>query len=602
MKAESRTLQRIFEQSIRYCVPLFQRPYVWNQWSNWEPLWEDIRRLAEQSLAKTDGNRTHFIGAIVVEQLPGSTGSIDTRQIIDGQQRLTTLQIVLTVLKDISRERGWDTYEKRFEAYSRNAAAFIDTAHQAFKIWPTNPDRLAFRLTLEAGTVHALKQSLNEATVDGQFVNELIPKAYQYFSRAIGDWITERSSEVPSEKLGETLWNVLSGQLRLVAIDLEQGDDAQVIFETLNSRGAPLLPGDLVKNYLFRQAQAEGVEVEPLYERHWKTFDDAWWRTEMRQGRLKRPRLDIFLQHYLSLKTRDDVLVTHIFETYRKFAESAVVSSEELIRDLAEYGRVFKRLVSPNENARLNLFLNRLTAIDTATIYPFLLEAFKLYDTPERIAELETITKSLESFLVRRIVCHLTTKNYNRLFLELLSHCEANGGVGPSALKEFLLKSDADTARWPSDDDFRKALESDQIYRLLTKARLRLLLRAVNQEIENEKSEDIQLPDDLTIEHLLPQNWQEHWPLPEMDEAAKARATQRRDHLKHTFGNLTLLTKKLNPSISNSGWDTKRPEITKQSKLNLNREFQDVPIWDETPIEQRGRRFAGIAVNIWPRS
>jgi hypothetical protein len=184
----------------------------------------------------------------------------------------------------------------------------------------------------------------------------------------------------------------------------------------------------------------------------------------------------------------------------------------------------------------------------------------------------------------------------------LLSHCEANGGVGPSALKEFLLKSDADTARWPSDDQFRKALESDQLYRLLTKARLRLLLRAVNQEIENEKSEDVQLPDDLTIEHLLPQNWQEHWPQPEMDEAAKTRATQRRDHLKHTLGNLTLLTKKLNPSVSNSGWATKRPEITKQSKLNLNREFQEVPIWDETHIEQRGKRFAGIALNIWPRS
>src|ERR1700682_2321876 len=157
MKAESRTLQRIFEQSIRYCVPLFQRPYVWNQWANWEPLWEDIRRLAEQSLAKTDGTRTHFIGAIVVEQLPGSTGSIDTRQIIDGQQRLTTLQIVLTVLKDISRERGWETFEKRFEAYSRNAQAFIDSPHQAFKVWPTNPDRLAFRLTLEAGSANVLK-------------------------------------------------------------------------------------------------------------------------------------------------------------------------------------------------------------------------------------------------------------------------------------------------------------------------------------------------------------------------------------------------------------------------------------------------------------
>ena len=287
MKAESRTLQRIFEQSIRYCVPLFQRPYVWNQSANWEPLWEDIRRLAEQSLERTDGSRTHFIGAIVVEQLPGSTGSIDTRQVIDGQQRLTTLQIVLTVLKDISRERGWETYKKRFERYSCNDAAFIDSPQQAFKVWPTNPDRVGFRITLEAGSSNALKQKVSEASVDGQFINALLPKAYHFFSKTISDWITERIGDSPSDKLADTLWNVLSGQLRIVVIDLEQEDDAQVIFETLNSRGAPLLPGDLVKNYLFRQAQTEGLEVELLYDQHWKAFDSEWWRAEMRQGRLQ---------------------------------------------------------------------------------------------------------------------------------------------------------------------------------------------------------------------------------------------------------------------------------------------------------------------------
>ena len=144
-------------------------------------------------------------------------------------------------------------------------------------------------------------------------------------------------------------------------------------------------------------------------------------------------------------------------------------------------------------------------------------------------------------------------------------------------------------------------LESDQLFRLLTKARLRLLLRALNQEIESEKSEDVQLPDELTIEHLLPQNWLEHWPLPDMEEAAKTRATQRRDHLKHTLGNLTLLTKKLNPSISNSGWSTKRPEITKQSKLNLNREFHDVPVWEETPIEHPWKALRRDRYDIWPR-
>ena len=240
------------------------------------------------------------------------------------------------------------------------------------------------------------------------------------------------------------------------------------------------------------------------------------------------------------MKTRDDVLVTHIFETYKKFAKSAALSSKDLITDLADFGRVFKRLVSPHEHPRVNLFLNRLPAIDTATIYPFLKsQAFRLYDAPERFDELEAIAELLESFLVRRLSCHLTTKNYNRLFLELLAHCELKSGVSSAALKDFLLKSDTDTGRWPSDSEFRRALETDQLYRLLTKGRLRLLLRAVNQELENEKSEDIQLPEELTVEHLLPNSWQEHWPLPLMNEADKARATQRRDQMKHSLGNLT---------------------------------------------------------------
>jgi hypothetical protein len=141
----------------------------------------------------------------VVEQLAGPTGTIDTRQVIDGQQRLTTLQILLTALKDLSRERRWETYEKRFERYSRNDAAFIDSAHQTFKVWPTNPDRLAFQLTLEAGGAGALKRAISEAVADGQFVNELLPKAYQFFSKNVSEWIAEKNTDFAPEKLAETL-------------------------------------------------------------------------------------------------------------------------------------------------------------------------------------------------------------------------------------------------------------------------------------------------------------------------------------------------------------------------------------------------------------
>jgi len=601
MKAESRTLRRIFEQSVRYCVPLFQRPYVWGQGENWEPLWEDIRRLAEQRLAAAGTQQTHFIGAIVLEQLSGSTGSIETRQIIDGQQRLTTIQIVLAVLRDFCRESKLDTYEKRFAKFSQNDEAFIDEAYEAFKVWPTNPDRVSFQITLEAGSPTGLAKTLEKARSEGRLVNEQIPEAYRYFAGIIAEWVRNEAIAASPEQRMDALWQVLSGQLRLVAIDLEADDDAQVIFETLNWRGAALLPGDLIKNYLFRRADADGLKVEELYEKFWRSFDEKWWREEMRQGRLKRPRFDLYLQHFLSLQTRNDVLVTHIFETYKQVAEESRATTGDLVAQLHEYGMVFQRLVTPHQNPRVALFLRRLVAIDTATVYPVLLEAFRLYDNPQNQKELERVLIALESFLVRRMVCQLTSKNYNRLFLELLSACENDGGLSAPTLVAFLSKSEAETARWPNDDEFRTALETKPIYSQLTQPKLRMVIRGIDAAMQNQKSEDIVLGGQLTIEHLLPQSWKEHWPLATND-GATAQLAMTRDVLKHSLGNLTLLTQKLNSSISQGPWTKKRPEIVKQSKLNLNLEFHDAPTWGDEEILSRGRRLAAKALAVWPRA
>ena len=600
MKAESRTLQRIFEQSIRYCVPLFQRPYVWEESENWEPLWEDIRRLADQRLSGNGQHRTHFIGAIVLEQLGAATGSIETRQIIDGQQRLTTLQILLTVLKDLCMDLGLMTFKERFGKFSRNDAAFIDTEEEAFKVWPTNPDRLSFRITLNAGTLDGLKARMEELRSERTLNNEQLPKAYEYFTRAIREWLGEVSENKSGEQAIDALWHVISGQLRLVTIDLDAEDDAQVIFETLNSRGADLLPADLVKNYLFRQAEGADKEVEQLYEKYWKPFDDDWWRKEMRQGRMNRPRLDLFLQHYLSLKMKDDVLVTHIFETYKQYATGSELGPEALIEDLFEYGKVFQHLVKPHPDARIALFLERLAIIDTATVYPFLLEAFRRYDHPTGMDELRSICCALESFLVRRMICRLTSKNYNRLFLELLSHCDTGNGVSAHSLEEFLGKSDAETSRWPSNEEFKNALLTMSVFTQISKSKLRLLLAALNQAMETTLTEEIKLPDGLTIEHLLPQKWEEHWAIDEPDDVKRKERAIERDFLKHRIGNLTLLTKRLNPAISNADWDTKQPAILRESKLNLNRAFQNVVIWNEESIRQRNNTLADLALKIWP--
>ena len=601
MKAESRTLQRIFEQTIRYCVPLFQRPYVWDKSNNWKPLWEDIRRLAQQRLSGGGLHRNHFIGAIVLEQIGFLTGNIESREIIDGQQRLTTIQILLTVLKDICKELKLIQFEQRFLKFSRNDPAFIDHPEQSFKVWPTNPDRHSFQLTLESGNVEQLKASIGEMHANQQFVNDLFPKAYEYFTEVIQEWLKEVNETHSTEQAIESLWHVISSQLRLVTIDLEQEDDAQVIFETLNSRGADLLPADLVKNYLFRQAQDTGAPVEDLYQKYWKVFDEETsWRQELRQGRLKRPRLDLFLQHYLSLKTRDDVLVTHVFETYKQFAYNSGLSPELLVKDLYDYGKVFQRLISSHKDSRIALFLKRLAIIDTVTVYPFLLESFRRYDQAGNLSELHNICSALESFLIRRMICGLTTKNYNRIFLELLSYCENNNGVSYVSMRDFLKKSDGDSVRWPSDDEFRKSLTTSSLYKNLPRPKLRLLLMALDNELETGMSEAITLPNDLTIEHLLPQRWQEHWLIETEDQEQRESLISRREALIHTLGNLTLLTNKLNPGISNANWEKKHPKILHESKLNLNRALQKTILWNEDAIGLRGKTLAELALKIWP--
>ena len=544
--------------------------------------------------------RTHFIGAVVLEQISGSTGSVETRQVIDGQQRLTTLQIVLSVLQQISAELGLTKFENRFGTFSRNSESFIDAEDQAYKVWPTNPDRLSYRVTMDAKDCASLDGDIARERARGGSINEQFPKARHFFAETLREWMAElppptESNERHSPEV------VISSQLRLVAIDLEAEDDAQVIFETLNSRGADLLPGDLIKNYLFRQAQGHGLAVEKLYEDYWRDFDQEWWRVKMRQGRLNRPRFDIFLQHYLSLKTRDEVLVTHVFDAYKRFAAGAKMPTEALIKDLYDYGQVFPRLVQPHSDVRIATFLERLAIIDTATVYPFLLEAFHRYNNSQGLDELRAICCALESFLIRRMICKVTTKNYNRFFLELLSHCETVGGVSAAALISYLNKSDAETSRWPSDDDLLETFLTASIYNQLQRAKLRMVLIALDRGLESSRTEAVSLPNDLTIEHLLPVKWQKHWPIDEPEEAKRAKLGMMRDSLKHSIGNLTLLTKALNPSLSNGPWNIKRPEILAESKLNLNRVFQDVTTWSDDDIRHRSTKLAALATSIWPK-
>jgi uncharacterized protein with ParB-like and HNH nuclease domain len=575
MKVDKLTLERIFERDERLEAPLFQRPYVWKQEENWRPLWESTCSVAEKRLSAMP-TRPHFLGAIVLDQVKTPLGKLHARQIIDGQQRLTTLQLALAAARDLCAKLSELRYAKAFEKLVVNDVPLSDDPNDTFKVWPTNADREDFRKVMKAGSPTVVRKMNNSHLED----ERLVPNAYLFFADTFDEWLGPAGTDDFRKRL-DTLYITLRDDLHLVVIDLEPQDDAQEIFETLNALGTPLLPADLVKNYLFRLAEVQKEDTRKLYEEFWAAFDKqkGYWRKEVRQGRLKRPRLDLFLNHYLTLMLGQEVLIAQLF---------------------GDYANVYKSFDEFSDRSREGAFFYRLSELDTTTVFPLLLEVIKRHNTTDGGDEFNQILADLESFLVRRTICELTPKNYNKLFVELVKQSAKGNDFSAGTIRTFLLGQDAETSRWPTDEEFKKAWLGLQFYKRLKKSKLRMILEALEVALHTGKTEQVAIERTLTIEHLLPREWERYWPLsPANDSQEVQKKIERRKEMLDRIGNLTLLTKKLNPSVSNGPWDKKRKGILSHSALNLNRLLPGV--WDEDRIAERSEELFKIAVKVWPR-
>lgn len=593
MHAEDRCLSVVFEASAHLQVPLFQRPYVWKEEENWEPLWESFSE-AYQRRIHGESKRPHFLGSIVLDQTNIPTGEVTVRQIIDGQQRLSTLQILMAAMRDLASAYDSPDYQEAFNRLVQNFVPSAKRPESKFKVWPTNQDRGQYKTVMTAGSLSSLAESCGKRTEVKDFGHRML-NCYAYFYRQLDRLL----QEVPPGDLGEAfaaLYGAVREDIVLVVVDLDENDDPQLIFETLNALGTSLLPSDLVKNLLFRQAAVEGADVEALYKIAWLPFDEDtdYWREEIRQGRLTWPRIDVFVAHYLALMKRDIITVPHLFSEFRRHLLDGGQSAEKNLHLLRDYSTVFRRFDEYPKSSREGFFFSRLDDLDTSMVLPVLLEVLR---KPAPDGDHIRFIEILESYLVRRAICSLTYKNYNRVFAELLRFL-ARTEFSSSRLKEFLLSREGESAVWPSDQQFRQALVGMPAYRRLKRSRVRMLLEAVEGALYDGMSERIEISGDLTVEHVMPQEWAANWPLPP-DASDDARDT--RDALLHTFGNLTLVTEKLNPSMSNAGWQEKQLALQQHSALALNRELQSIEKWDEDAIRKRGARIADSALRIWPR-
>ena len=621
MDAHAVSLLAIFEKKMRLEVPLFQRQYVWSREHQWEPLWEDINRKFVEHLDGRKDAPVHFLGAMVLDQKQTPTTHVERRQVIDGQQRLTTLQIFISAFRDLCRERGCQELAKECDGFTQNRGMMAEPNIDRFKVWPTQLDRPQFIDVIQSGSRVELEKK--HPLVRAKWARKAAPRprmieAYLFFHSQLSEFFLGTESEPPlhanlplAGRL-EECFQALKSSLQVVTIDLQPSDDPQVIFETLNARGEPLLPADLLRNYIFLRAARKGQNQEALYEEFWKRFDEPFWREEVKQGRLVRPRSDLFMQHFLASGIGEDIPIKHLFVEYKNWVERTDPfggSIRDELATLARQGDHFRRIVEPKKGDPIYRLAVFLDAFDIRTAYPLLLT---LLDAETSSSEWDDFTTVLESYLLRRAICAMSTKNYNRIFLQLTKGLRREG-INSENLTKQLKAQSGESVTWPSDAMFKEAWLNRSAYDL-GNAKLVHILTRLNETYLTNKVEPLSFEEQPSVEHILPQDWIEHWPLPdeskgmtlfELLEApegdSRAFATELRNRSLQTMGNLTILMQPLNTAQSNSAWTDKKPELLKHSLLPINQDLHDIETWDESAIAARGERTFERALKLWPK-
>lgn len=415
------------------------------------------------------------------------------------------------------------------------------------------------------------------------------------------------------------LTETLAGRLVVVAIDLTGDDDAQLIFETLNDRGTPLLKADLIKNWVFRHGQKIGADVDKWSRTLWEDFDTEWWREEITQGRLSRSRVDIFLHYWLTMRLRDEVKAELVFRAFVDYATPAMESpatAEAFLSELRADADTYRGFGELDEQTPAGRFRARIieTMELAATTPVFLWAISPNHALPSD--QIEVGLAALESWVVRRTLLQMTSKDLNKLVVAML---RALKDVDPSTagdeIRAFLSQQTAHTREWPSDDRFIAEVGTKRLYGYIKQNRIAVVLRAVEEfkRAEDSRYGDVPLPTTMSIEHVMPQKWREHW-RPEMPLTPDQE--QIRDRIVHTLGNLTLVPQSLNSSLSNRPWTDAeasglsrggQPGRGKWSILSefnlqvLNKEIlESADAWTEEKISNRAEDLAKVIALIWP--
>lgn len=535
-----------FKQNV---VPLYQRPYTWTE-KQWKALWIDIISFYDRDDA--DSKSTHFMGAVVTMPARSVPVGVSKFLVIDGQQRLTTVALLLCALRDSLNSN--EPPARRIQNHYLTNDGYEGLEN--FKLLPTQGDRAAYSpIVQKSGTV-----------TDSPF-----KKGYEYFLRRLRDPIDEDDRIDPARIL-----KIIETRLMVVSINLSDTDDPYLIFESLNVKGAPLEQADLVRNYFLMQFPVSDQQ---------KIYADLWLPMQTRLG----SDLTEFMRHFLGAEG-EEVRKGDVYAAIKRRVADVDPPAVNLLMSRMERLSVFySRITTPTNEPHPDVshYFEHFQRLDFGTAYPLLLALYEDYNDGQiDIGELLEVLRILHSFIIRRMIVGVPSNSLSKLFVSLCKNKPAT--ETPSGWLSGVLARESKTRRWPADDEFTASWVNANLYE--NRRTCQIVLECIEEQFgHHEAVQDGQ----GTVEHVMPQTLTPEWEKALGPEAAAIHA-----RWLHTVGNLTLTG--YNPELSNRSYKDKRA-VFALSHYELNRYFGDVEKWDAEEIVRRATYLGKIALELWPR-
>jgi len=572
MRADALPLDTVLGEKHQWVVPVYQRHYAWKSDDEKQipKFWDDLRN---QALALLE-ERTlfpHYFGAIIYAEPSNQPfGTVRQRYLVDGQQRITTFQLLLTALREAARYHDQDGIDDIINAYLFNeeSKSMVDPGRERFKLWSSSYDRKVFQDILQHEP-SGLRQIQGEYFYkNGKLIKGIAPnllRAYLFLYDEICSFVSSREENEESNVTIDALLRSFLTGFQIVVIKLDENDDAQEIFASLNGMAEPLAPFDLIRNDVFHRASKLGEDGEQLFDQKWKSFEQPFWSLHVKQGRFKKARADHFVSHAVIAETAREINVGKVAAEYHNFVKERQFDSVSKELDvLLDHGRTYRALEETSEGAITNRIANVLRIWDLSTFHPLILWVNAQAITDSQKKEIFSI---VESYIIRREICGLTAKNYNKVVISLIRESRNNEDL-IAAFTSQLASLSGEASKMPQDAEVSAACEQYEAYGKISSQKLRYILKNVEERKRTKFDEVTVSTSNLTIEHIMPQKWSEFWPLAngsyapcesvwqafhndhELDDETK-NLMQERERTVNTLGNLTLVTDSLNPSLGN---------------------------------------------------